>query len=172
MEDITHDTTFFREYANKLLKEAKQYPTPEINMLANELERRMERERLREARIDVLRSAGSFMTKRARLTASIAEQLMSPEEEADFMSRKRKFEQEDGQIEGYLRKYHTEFQKKKPSATPFEEFRHMTKLLVAEVSILTTHLQKAMVNNYPDVYSKKLIEDIQITLKGFAINEL
>jgi len=153
-------------------------------------------ERERQARIQVLTSEGSFTTKRARLATDIAESMMTAEEEKEFQLRSRKFEEEhphkepteeDIQLhwkEGkpfrtkqeecvdILRTRHTMFSRRCRTATKYEEFHHMTKLLVNEITVMSRQLRKSFREEDVTPFQSRTMENMEVILDTFNKNEL
>jgi hypothetical protein len=168
---------FTFDYIDKLVQTAEHSSSSQVKKLASELTSCLSPEdKIRRSRVEVITSEGSFMTKRARLTADIAEELMTPEDEKEFTMRSRKFEIETrSKMKDYNEKtqlQHIQYRKSCPTATPFEEFHHITRLMVAEMMILTEFLGKSIENDGPIYYQKRTVENMKTILEGFYKNEI
>lgn len=163
--------SFSHKHALKLIDTAEKTSCEEARGYAKRLRESFDSRSL--ARTTVLATEGSFATKRARLTAEMANKLMTPEDEAEFTERSRDFSEKKAR--DYIEKsgeQRSEYRFENPTATQAEEFRHMTRLLVCEMTILTKFLKSSIENDGPVYYQKRTVESMLAMLEGFYRNEI
>lgn len=168
---IPTQLSFSQKHALRLVETAEKTSCEEVKCYAKRLRQSFDDMSL--ARNTVLTTEGTFATKRARLTEEVANKLMTPEDAAEFTKRSHDFSERKAR--DYLQKtkeQRSEYRLENPSAPQFEEFRHMTRLLVCEMTILTRFLKSSVDNDGPVYYQKRTIENMLAMLDGFYKNEI
>lgn len=187
--DSVEDPVFVR--ARVLLGRVPRSPSREIRLLVERLNKTLSvcDAALRSARKRVLASpAETFSEKRALLSAELANAMMAPESDEDFVKRARHFDanmsaeacvdrslsiRRDGEVDALcdIANSRKAFRKAHVGVNAHAEFRHMCALFVAEIEVLGECLLEGLTKHWTREHSIHMAKSILLQARLFLKNE-